>query len=391
MPLQAILLSITILISVLLTQHKGIDESVPQAASPGRSSFTADLSSFTNELSQNLSERANSFSKIVFSEAGRGERKIREFLKNQTQIMGSNLAAADQVLKSNIKKFFENLAKENLPLPAAANLNQLTSQTYEKSQGGAATGILNISSECLKENFPALSAKTFVVKYLDYNLTVSELNPEKRWPIASLTKLMTSVIALEAIGSEARVVLSEKAVNTEGAAGDFKPGETFQAYDLVKAMLVASSNDAAAALTEFFGEQKFMNEMQRKANDLKMYNTTYLEPTGLSFVNQSTASDLVKLVKYIYENHPEILTVSREPAAELKELKSGKSRKIETVNQFAGQPDFIGGKTGYIDEAGRNLIGLFEIKGQRVLFIVLGAEDAFAEVGALKKMIEGCQ
>lgn len=401
MPLQAILLSITILLSVLLTQHKGIDKSVPQATSPSSPSFAADLSSFTNELSRNLSERINSFSKIVFAEADRGERKIadfslasveagREFTKNQTQIMSSNLSVAGQILKARINKFFENLAKENVPLPAAANLNQFASQTYEKSQGEAATGILNTSSECLKNNFPILSAKAFIVKYLDHNLTVLELNPDKRWPIASLTKMMTSIITLEAISSEAKVNLSEKAVNTEGTAGNFKRGEMFKSYDLVKAMMVASSNNAAVALAEFLGEQEFINEMQRKANDLKMYNTTYLEPTGLSFINQSTVGDLVKLVNYIYQNHPDIFLISRQKEAELAELKSGEVRKVGTVNQFAGEVDFLGGKTGYIDEAGRNLVALFDINGQRVLFIVLGAEDAFKEVGDLKKTVQEC-
>lgn len=401
MPFQAILLSITILLSVLLTQHKGTDKSVSPATSPESPSFAADFSSFTNELSRNLSERTNSFSKIVFAEADKGERKIanfslssikagQEFLENQARLINSNFAAADQILKNRVNEFFENLAKENLSLPAAPDLNQLVSQTYEKSQGGAATGILNVSSECILKNFGTLTAKAFIVKYLDYNPTVSELNPDKRWPIASLTKLMTSVIAKEKIDSEDRVSLSEKALNTEGRAGDFKPGEIFKAYDLVKAMLVVSSNNAAVALAEFFGEQEFVNEMQRKANDLKMYNTTYLEPTGLSFVNQSTAGDLVKLVNYIEQNHPDIFLISRQKEAELIELKSGEVRKIGTVNQFAGQPDFVGGKTGYIDEAGRNLIALFEIKGQRVLFIVLGADDAFKEIGDLKKTVQEC-
>ncbi len=401
MPLQAILLSITILLSVLLTQHKGIDKSVPQAASPKSPSFAADLSSFTNELSRNLSERTNSFSEIVFAEADKGEREIvdfslasikagREFTKNQTQIMSSNLAVAGQILKVRINKFFENLARENLPLPAAANLNQFASQTYEKSQGEAATGILNISSECLRKNFPTLSAKAFIVKYLDYNLTVLELNPEKRWPIASLTKLMTSVVAIEKIGPEEKVEFDEKALGAQGAAGDFKAGEVFSSLDLIKAMLISSSNKAAVALTEALGDKNFIDEMQRKANDLKMYNTTYLEPTGLSFVNQSTAGDLVKLVNYIYQNHPDIFLISRQKEAELTELKSREVRKIGTVNQFAGEVDFLGGKTGYIDEAGRNLVALFDIKGQRVLFIVLGAENAFKEVGDLKKTVQEC-
>ncbi len=402
MPFQAILLSITVLISILITQHEAIKQNMlPEV---GVNNQPSESTSFTKDLSLNLSEKRIAFVKNVFGKADWLQKEAvdtlnaaKNFLGNQTRAIGSNFAATDQILRNNVDKFFENLAKED-SLPSAPpdsnrnnpDLNQFSSQNYEKSE--AASGdILNMSSECVMKNFPSLTAKALLVKYLDYNLTISELNPEKRWPIASLSKLMTSVIALEKIGPDAKVTMSKKAVNTEGTAGDFKPGEIFRVYDLIKAMMVASSNNAAVALSEALGGQEFINEMQRKANDLKMHNTTYLEPTGLSFINQSTVNDLVKLVGYVAQNHPEIFLISKERKIEIVDLKSGEEREIMTVNQLAGESDFIGGKTGYIDEAGRNLIALFDINEQKVLFIVLGADNAFREVGELKKMVERCQ
>ena len=130
--------------------------------------------------------------------------------------------------------------------------------------------------------------------------------------------------------------------------------------------------------------------MQKKAAELKMFQTSYLEPTGLSFINQSTANDLARLVNYARQNHPELLEISRQKEIEIFELKSKKSRKLLSVNRFAGQPDFIGGKTGYIEESGRNLIALFNINGKIILSIVLGADDSFKETEKIKSFIQKC-
>jgi D-alanyl-D-alanine carboxypeptidase len=123
-----------------------------------------------------------------------------------------------------------------------------------------------------------------------------------------------------------------------------------------------------------------------------MFKTTYLESTGLSVINQSTVNDLAKLATYIYFNHPEILEISRQKETEITELKSNKARKLLSINKFAGEPDFIGGKTGYIEESlGRNLIALFEINGKTVLTITLGADDSFEETARLKEFVQNCQ
>jgi len=214
---------------------------------------------------------------------------------------------------------------------------------------------------------------------------------------------MTAIVSIEKMDLDKEIIMTKKAVDTEGTAGEFEIGEVFKLRDLIKAMLISSSNDAAVAITESFGEPRnstelslrgerdFINEMQKKAAELKMFSTTYLEPSGLSFINQSTVADLAKLMSYIYFEHPEILEISRQKEAEILELKSNKPRRLLTINKFAGEPDFIGGKTGYIDEAGRNLVGIFDIDGKTVLTIILGADDSFKETEKLKSFVENCQ
>ena len=258
---------------------------------------------------------------------------------------------------------------------AELNLNNGTKCDLAPLETGSLTGFKKETS---------LKSRTALIKYIDYNFNLFAFNSQKRWPIASVSKLMTSVITLEKIGDEKEITISAAAVSTEGTTGGFKAGEIFKAEDLIKAMMVVSSNDAAVALAENYGKENFAGMMNQKAKELGMNDTYYEESTGLSFLNQSTADDLTKLAAYIYNNHPQILEVSRQKQVEITELKSKKSRKLLNINRFAGSPDFIGGKTGYIDESGRNLVAFFSKDNQIILTVVLGAENAFDET---KKML----
>ncbi|MBI5732133.1 MAG: D-alanyl-D-alanine carboxypeptidase [Candidatus Magasanikbacteria bacterium] len=235
-----------------------------------------------------------------------------------------------------------------------------------------------------------MGGRAAFAEYLDNNSVIFEKNTEKRWPIASLTKLMTAVVASEKMSSDTEITITENAVATEGIAGGFKAGEKFLLRDLIKAMLVSSSNDASYAIAESFGEKNFIDAMQAKATELLMLDTTFVEPAGLSPLNQSTASDLVKLVKYIREQEPELLAISRRKEAAIVELGAEKARRLLNVDRFAGEDDFLGGKTGYTDEAERNLIAIFDIRGKEVLTVVLGSQSALDETKTIKNFIDSC-
>lgn len=314
--------------------------------------------------------------------------------KEKTIVLGEKtvLASRDLTEKINQNMDFLNQA-------ASANFDNFILKLNSRPEADPFLAEKNNSIDlpllvCDSE-IPQLVVKEALVKHLSLSMNseqvIFELNPGSRWPIASLTKLMTSVIAAEKVGLDKEITMSAKAVATEGAAGSFKIGEIYKTGDLIKAMLVSSSNDAAAGIIENFGEKEFIDEMQKKAAELKMFQTSYLEPTGLSFINQSTANDLAKLVNYVRQNHPELFEISRQKEVEIFELKSKKARKLLTVNRFAGQPDFIGGKTGYIEESGRNLIALFNINGRIILSIVLGADDSFKETEKIKGLIQNCK
>ncbi|PIR88183.1 MAG: hypothetical protein COU10_00530 [Candidatus Harrisonbacteria bacterium CG10_big_fil_rev_8_21_14_0_10_45_28] len=241
---------------------------------------------------------------------------------------------------------------------------------------------------------PKLTASAAVVRELDVSAPILNQSPEARWPLASLTKLMTATVALEKLGAENTVVITDEAIAIEGVAGDFKRGEEFLVRDIIKIMMTVSSNDGAEALKIAYdakiastldgrinseGESSFIKEMRLKAAELDMKDTTFNDASGLSVVNQSTLSDIEKLARYVLSRYPEIFEYSQEKTVTITDLVSGMRRTMKSINIFAGRSDFLGGKTGYTDDARENLISLFKDGDRRWLIVVLGSSDRFGE------------
>lgn len=236
----------------------------------------------------------------------------------------------------------------------------------------------------LPADFKAEAAEVFD---LSCGCKILSFRENYRWPLASLTKLMTAVVALEDIGADKTIVVGKNAI--EPAAADFIPGEEFSAADLVKAMMMTSSNAAAAALADSLPEGEFVRKMNAKAAEIGLSETSFFEPTGLSVLNQSTAEDVIKLAGYINDKHPVIFEASRRTKGTILERKTGRSRSIANINSFAGRSDFLGGKTGYTEEAKGNLLSLFRTAGGTAFFVVFGTADRFAETEKLLNQVNG--
>lgn len=235
-----------------------------------------------------------------------------------------------------------------------------------------------------------VAARFGLVRQLNSNIVPFERGAENRWPIASITKLMTAVVASEQEELLAkRITFVEDMTKAEGGAGGFKAGEVMSGADILKGMLLISSNDAAEALAQTYGRDVFVRAMNDKADELRMLDTNFVDPSGLSPRNQSTVSDLYKLMSYLYNTHPELLRITRTRKASITELQTKRKRTIININEFAGQAGFIGGKTGYITEAegNGNLVTLFTNNNQPFVFVVLGSPDRFGETRTLLKCI----
>lgn len=261
--------------------------------------------------------------------------------------------------------------------PEISRLQEEVNETAV-NYGSASLAVLSSSPPLVIDS----PAPAFLAAYLDEEEVIGGRNQGLRWPLASITKLMTSLVAQETLDLNSSVKISEAAVAEEGVAGGFAPGETFTINDLIKAMLIVSSNDAASAIAEFYiliKKEPIVSAMNRKAEELGMEETNFADVTGLSVLNQATAEDLAKLARYLIGNQPEILAITRQPELEIIDLRSKIKRKLRNINEFAGNPDFLGGKTGFTDEANGNLFSIFLNSGRPVLIIVFGTENRFEE------------
>jgi len=224
-----------------------------------------------------------------------------------------------------------------------------------------------------------------------------EKNADKRMQIASLTKLMTAVIASEFYRKDLTIKVSKEAVRQPENIGQLKVGEIMQVSDLLKIMLIESSNDAAYALSEPIGENGFVALMNLKAKDIGMKNTKYFNPTGidsekgLEYSNYSTPKDLATLVSYIVLNRPEIMNIISKKDYNLY-LKNGVfHHKLETTNKLLGKiPEIIGGKTGWTKEAGGCLVEILKTnnKDNFIIDIILNSTNRFGDMEKIIKAEE---
>jgi D-alanyl-D-alanine carboxypeptidase len=296
------------------------------------------------------------------------------------------------VLIAGVKPAFALLGGSDDESTVTVTAGQATADTTAGFASAASIGLDDALPTA--PNFPDIHVTAALAKELGASAPLFVYRSNARWPLASVSKLMTAVVALENLGAPTILEVSKDAVLTEGESGNLRAGEKFSVIDLVRAMLTVSSNDAAITLAEGYDQKQLTKEqyaqvpnktalftalMQEKARSLGMSQTYYGDPSGLSVINQSVVTDLEMLVNYIDTNHPEILEITRKKEASILERKSMTRRTLLNINQFAGQADFVGGKTGFTDAASGNLLSIFSHGGKKYLIIVLGTEDRFGE------------
>ncbi len=216
---------------------------------------------------------------------------------------------------------------------------------------------------------PKVSAKAFLVGDLNTGEVIVAKNQEAKFPMASLSKLMTALIAKEIMAPDDLTKINKTVLATSGKNGGLKLGEKIKISDLLYPLLLESSNDAAEALALHFGRESFISKMNETAKGLKMFGTVYEDPSGLSVNNQSTASDIFKLAGYLVKQQPDLLQITT------KRSYSNKKHSWSNISQFLGKEGYLGGKSGYTDEAKQTAVSLFSLplgeSGYRPIAITL--------------------
>jgi len=212
---------------------------------------------------------------------------------------------------------------------------------------------------------PALSDKALSVADLANGTIFAGINTDKRWPTASITKLMTASIVLDNIDPSARITITPEMMAADPQEVTLAVGGSYTVIDLLHVLLMPSSNVAAEAMADYYGKVRFMDAMNARALAWGMNNTYFDDPSGISAANQSTAADMLTLAQHVAKEYPQIFSITRTAQTTITELNSGRKVPVKIIKNFAGEPDFLGGKTGHTYEANGNLLSIFQFNGQR--------------------------
>jgi serine-type D-Ala-D-Ala endopeptidase (penicillin-binding protein 7) len=236
-----------------------------------------------------------------------------------------------------------------------------------------------------------LDLKSSVALVVDQetNQVLFRKNDSAVLPIASLTKLMTGMIVSEAkLPLDEMVTITQDDVDTEkGSSSRLKVGTTLTRGELLHLALMSSENRAAHALGRSYpgGLNAFVEAMNTKARLLGMKDTRYVEPTGLSSRNQSSAHDLAQLVNVASQD------------SLLRELSTSPGHQIEVgnrtlhynnTNRLVKNPEWEIGlqKTGYISEAGQCLVMQAKVAGRKLIMVFLDSAGKLSRIGDAERV-----
>jgi D-alanyl-D-alanine endopeptidase (penicillin-binding protein 7) len=214
-------------------------------------------------------------------------------------------------------------------------------------------------------------------------------NPEAVLPIASLTKLMTAMVVSEANQPlDEKLAITQEDIDTEkGTHSRLTPGTQLTRGVMLHLALMSSENRAANALGRNYpgGLPAFVDAMNAKAKELGMLDTHYVEPTGLSSHNQSSAHDLALLVNAAHEV-PLLREYSTTPSLEV--ALGRRQVQFRTTDRLVANPNWDIGlqKTGFINEAGQCLVMQAQMAGRKFIMVLLDSAGKYSRIADAERI-----
>ncbi|GLQ32451.1 D-alanyl-D-alanine carboxypeptidase family protein [Litoribrevibacter albus] len=237
---------------------------------------------------------------------------------------------------------------------------------------------------------PQLAASAYILLDANSGKVLVENNPDERVPPASLTKMMTSYIAVEEIqrgniSLDDEVLVSEKAWRMPGSRMFIEVGKKVKVEDLLRGIIIQSGNDASVAMAEHVAgsEAGFADLMNQYVSELGMSNTHFMNATGLPHEEHyASARDLAILAEHTIVDHPDFYGIYSE--------KVFKYNGIEQPNRnrLLWRDSTVDGlKTGHTNEAGYCLVASAEKDGMRLISVVLGTRSEEARARETQKLL----
>ncbi|MRG86452.1 D-alanyl-D-alanine carboxypeptidase [Salinibacillus xinjiangensis] len=222
---------------------------------------------------------------------------------------------------------------------------------------------------------PGVSAENAVLMEQESGRMLFGKNPHQKKSIASITKIMTAIVAIENGNLDEKVTVSEKAVRTEGSSIYLKPDDKVKLIDLIYGLMLRSGNDAAVAIAEHVGGsiEGFAHLMNEKARWIGMNNSHFANPHGLEQDGHySTAYDMALLTKYAMNNEQfaKISGTKKYKAETEKYPWHNKNKMLTRYYKYC-----TGGKTGFTRKAGRTLVSTAKKEDMNLIVVTLNASD----------------
>jgi D-alanyl-D-alanine carboxypeptidase len=252
---------------------------------------------------------------------------------------------------------------------------------------------LSVPQTVAKENYfdnLNLEARAAFVWDINSQKVIFEKNADETLPLASLAKLMTAITAAKLLPEHTIITIDDISLQSEGDVGILS-GEKFNLRDLINLSLLASSNDAVAAVSTaagtvasgtndgILGHQEFVKLMNDEARELGLPTLLFYNESGLDLNDQvsgayGSARDLARLFEYALENYPELILPTRNEDLVFESI-NNILHKIKNTNTGIGEvPGILASKTGFTDLAGGNLAVVMDPSiGRPFVLVVLGS------------------
>jgi serine-type D-Ala-D-Ala endopeptidase (penicillin-binding protein 7) len=239
------------------------------------------------------------------------------------------------------------------------------------------------------------------VAYLVGDLSTGEIYFEKNKftvrPIASISKIFAALAVEDLLSSTTDIFVTEDMLNLYGTTTGITAGSIISSAEIVYPILLESSNDAAYIAATSSGYSKFIGYMNASALEIGLVNTRFSDPSGLSPLNVSNASDLFNFAKHLYKRRLDLLEKTRLPSHDVlisietaistatsTEMATSTRITYKNTNPMIGDSTFIGGKTGRTDAARETMLSIFKyvIAGREypIAIIVLGSDYGMRQI-----------
>lgn len=247
-----------------------------------------------------------------------------------------------------------------------------------------------VDSFVYQPRIPEIATPHYLIADIESNTILAASEIDSPVPIASITKLMTALVATEYINLDTRVAVRQPSF-VQSLVPRLDARTQVSMYSLLQLLLIESSNEAAEVIAAQLGQAEFVRRMNELAANIGMDESTFADTSGLSSDNVSSVRDLFQLTQYIYKHRQFIFDLTADQYLPTVYV-SGEFGELQNFNQVADLENFIGGKVGQTNAAGQTSVSLHTInvydEERTLAIIILGSNQRNQDVRDLLQYAE---